>query len=122
MTTLPPPPPLPTAPAPSTPLETLADQLAECQRELKAWTDRRESLLLQFEQLHAAGLAPEKFTSHGHTFSRQQGRTYDYSSCPEIIRTQETLKDLQEMAKASGMATIKPSKATWKVTAPRGEA
>jgi hypothetical protein len=122
MTTLPPPPPLPTAPAPSTPLETLADQLAECQRELKAWTDRRESLLLQFEQLHAAGLAPKEFTSHGHTFSRQQCRTYDYSSCPEIIRTQETLKDLQEMAKASGMATIKPSKPTWKVTAPRGEA
>ena len=124
MTTLPPPPPLPSIPppAPFTPLETLAAELAQCQRELRAWTERRENLLIQFEELHAQGLAPEKFVSHGLTYARQQGRTYDYSGCPDVIAAQETLKDRQEQAKASGMAAIKPSKATWKVTAPRGEA
>lgn len=121
MTQLPSPPPLATIPppAPFTPLETLAEQLAECQRQLRAWTERRENLLIQFETLHGQGLAPEKFVSHGLTFARQQGRSYDYSGCPDVIQAQETLKDLQEQAKAAGRAAIKPQKATWKVTAPR---
>jgi hypothetical protein len=123
MPSLPPPPPLPSTPppAPFTPLETLAAELAKCQRELRAWTERRENLLIQFEELHAKGLAPEKFVSHGITYARQQGRTYDYSGCPDVIQTQETLKDLQEQAKAAGLAVIKPSKPTWKVTGPRHE-
>jgi len=124
MPSFPPPPPLPSTPppAPFTPLETLAAELAKCQRELRAWTERRENLLIQFEELHAKGLAPEKFVSQGITYSRSQGRTYDYSGCPDVIAAQETLKDRQEQAKAAGLAAIKPSKATWKVTSPRGDA
>lgn len=101
------------------PLEQLAADLAECQAELKAWEERRANLIIQFEELHAAGAVPEKFVSNGLTFSRSQSRTYDYSGCQEVSTAQETLKSLQEAAKAAGLATIKPSKPIWRITTPR---
>ena len=104
------------------PLQTIAEELAECQSQLKAWTEMRESLLHRMELLYTQGMAPEKFKHNGLSFARSQGRTYDYSSCPEIIQAQERLKDLQERAKAAGAATIKPSKATWRIAGGRGEA
>jgi hypothetical protein len=109
---IPPPPPLP-------PLEVLADQLAECQAQLKAWGGRRDALIMQFEALHQSGAAPEKFQHSGRSYSRVPSTTYDYSACPDVIQAQETLKNLQEQAKAAGTATLKPTKPTWKITSPR---
>lgn len=98
-------------------LDQLADDLAEANNQLKAWEDRRRSILDQLEQLHDAGMAPEKFTHNGFTYSRQAGRiTYDWSEAPDVIAQQERLKEVQEIAKALNLVIAKAGAPTWRVT------
>lgn len=101
-------------------LEQLAEDLAECSSQLKAWEERRKTILGQLEALHDAGQAPEKFQHAGITYSRQAGRvTYDYSAAPDVQTQAERLKEAQEIAKALGLAVAKTGAPTWRVSTAR---
>lgn len=98
-------------------IDQLAQDLADARDQRKAWEAKEAALVEKLVAAHAAGVAPTKFTSHGWSFTFQEGRqTIVY---PEAVTS--AVKALQAQAVEAGITTTKVGSPFWRITPTKEE-